>query len=343
MLCPPTEAFVRAACAPYRAQSQGLRSAREAIARVYQPSLDPDNLQLFASTSEAFGALIKLVCAPGDVVICFSPSYPLFDCLCALEGVELLQLPLQDCADEWAIDFWALEQVPLDRVCAVIAVSPNNPTGHCLRFDEARKLADFCAERELLLIVDEVFAAYRFKADAALAPEALATHFDRGLIVSLSGFSKLCGLPQHKLAWGIFGGDPALVAEALERMQFIADAGLSVSTWIQHLADDFISRRHDFIVPCLERCRRNLDALRHLASGDTRLRVPRIDAGWSAVVRLPSGFSDEATAIELADKGVRCMPGSFFGFEPRQGSLVLSLIVDEVLFAQGIARIFSAF
>ena len=62
---PDVEALRAAISAHYTASSQGLIVAREAVAAYYGGRANPDAIQLFASTSEAVGALLKLLCAPG--------------------------------------------------------------------------------------------------------------------------------------------------------------------------------------------------------------------------------------------------------------------------------------
>lgn len=333
------EAVAQALNAAYTASPQGICETREAIARFYQGKTTPDRIQLFASTSEAVGALIKLFCAPGDEIITCSPTYPLLDCLCSLESIHLCEVPLQDCAGEWALDFWALEKARHDKTRAIIVVSPNNPTGHCIRCDEMRRLVDFCTKYHLVLIVDEVFASYRLNDDPELVSEPAAAACDTGIVISLSGLSKVCGLPQHKLGWAVFGGDPTLVSEAMSRLTYITDSTLSVSGWVQRLAPQFLQKRQDFRAPCLERMRQNLDFLQKYASkADVQWRVDHVDGGWSACVRLPGWMNDDEVAQQLAHAGVRVFPGQFFGYRVHHPTLVVSLITPPESFAAGIQR-----
>ena len=340
---PDVEALRAAISAHYTASSQGLIVAREAVAAYYGGRANPDAIQLFASTSEAVGALLKLLCAPGDSVVTCTPTYPLLDCLTSLEGVELRETSLQDCAGEWMIDFWALEQVCDSTTRAIIVVSPNNPTGHCIRFDEMAKLVEFCASRSMALIVDEVFGGYRLRDDGELMPEAASTYFNAagcGLVVSLSGLSKVCGLPQHKLGWGVFGGDPGVVSEAMQRMSYITDSTLSVSGWVQRLAPSLLARRGEFSLPCLERCRTNLAIIREMSNKiGVKWRLDRVDGGWSACLRLPGWCDDESIATRIAESGVRVFPGSFFGYRDRQPTLVVSLIVEHDTMRKGMERV----
>lgn len=329
----PDPDIMRAALdAPYEASSQGLDVARRAIAEMYDGLVDPACIQLFASTSEAIGALLKLLCAPGDNVVTCTPTYPLLDCLTALEGVSLLEVPLQDCAGIWAVDLWALERTCSPNTRALLLVSPNNPTGHLVSRDEMAALVEFCAQRAMALIVDEVFSTYCLRQDGDAMPKAAAAHFSSprdGLIVSLNGLSKVCGLPQHKLGWGIFGGAPNIVHEAMQRMSFITDSTLSVSGWVQRMTPYFLSHRDDFAQPCLARLRQNLATLESYAQKDNvQWRLDRVQGGWSACLRLPARADDMAICAHLASRGVRVFPGSFFDFREKQPACILSLITE---------------
>lgn len=334
------QAIAQALNAAYTASPQGILETRQAIADIYQNKVTPEHIQLFASTSEAVGALIKLFCAPGDEVLTCSPTYPLLECLCTLESVAFHEVPLQDCAGEWAIDFWSLLHACTTKTRMIIVVSPNNPTGHCIRFEELYKLIEFCNKRDIVLVIDEVFASYRLNDDPELVTEPAAAHAEQGIVVSLSGLSKVCGQPQHKLGWAVFGGAPALVAEAMSRLTYITDSTLSVSGWVQRMAPQFLARRLDFRNPCLDRIRQNLTFLQNIANRpNTQWRLDPVDGGWSACIRLPGWADDDAIAQKLAGHGIRVFPGLFFGYRSNHPTLVVSLITPPDIFQAGIERL----
>ena len=159
-------------------------------------NVDPDRLVLTASTSEAYSLLFKLLCAPGgDAVLVPVPSYPLFDHLTALDGVATIPYRL-DYHGRWTLAPEDVARVWAKNVRALLAVSPNNPTGSTSAADELAALTRMCAEREAALIVDEVFADY------ALGPEpAVSERAAECLTFWLGGLSKSAGLPQLKLGW----------------------------------------------------------------------------------------------------------------------------------------------
>ena len=71
----------------------------------------------------------------------------------------------------------------------------------------------------MALIVDEVFLDYPH--DAARLNSFATNH--EGLTFTLSGLSKISGLPQMKLAWVLTTGPEDRVAAAMERLEVIAD------------------------------------------------------------------------------------------------------------------------
>ena len=76
----------------YEPSPRGLEEARAAVAAYCAGRgrpVSPDDIVLTASTSEAYAILFKLLGDPGDAVLVPRPSYPLFDYLAALEGLQI--------------------------------------------------------------------------------------------------------------------------------------------------------------------------------------------------------------------------------------------------------------
>ena len=95
----------------YEPDPRGLRVAREAVAQYYAErgvQLDPDQIFLISSTSEAYSFVFRLLANPGDSILAPQPSYPLFDFLGALNDVDVLPYPLVY-DDGWQVDLQALE------------------------------------------------------------------------------------------------------------------------------------------------------------------------------------------------------------------------------------------
>ena len=93
-------------------------------------------------------------------------------------------------------------------------VNPNNPTGSYVKRTELSALTALCAPRGVALISDEVFADYALTEDADRV--ATLAGVEECLAFSMSGLSKVAGLPQMKLGWIVVSGPPRLRHEAFE-------------------------------------------------------------------------------------------------------------------------------
>jgi alanine-synthesizing transaminase len=332
----------------YSPESKGLPETRAAVAEYYRgrtgltgsdlpgkgAKIDPERIVLLSGTSEGYSHILRLLCEPGDEILVPAPSYPLFEFLADLNDVRLATYPLLY-DHGWHLDLHTLGEAMTPRARAVMVVHPNNPTGSFLKPGEAAGLAEICAARGAAIVADEVFLDF--------PREGLHGSFAFGtaaLTFTLSGLSKICALPQMKLAWIVVGGPEELARAAAERLEVIADTYLSPGTPVQLAASKLLALRTEMQAQVRRRVVANLaflDAeLCGTASPFTRLEC---EGGWYAVLRVPSTGSDEALAAELLERcSVLAHPGKFFNFS-QDGFLVLSLITPENDFQEGCRRL----
>ncbi len=322
----------------YRPEPFGLADARDAVAATYSArglAIDAERIVLTASTSEAYSILFKLLCDPGRSVLTPVPSYPLFDHLARLDGVTQRRYSLEF-HGAWTIDAGSLDRAWTSDTRVVLAVSPNNPTGSILGAADADTLAARCAAGRAALVVDEVFHDYPLR-DPLEEPPPLRQ--PPCLLIRLGGLSKTIGLPQVKLGWMALDGPADLVAEALDRLELIADTYLSVSTPVQIAARRLLASGAAVRASILDRLRANDATLRRLAASRGTVTVLPVEAGWSAVLRVPATRSEETLAIELLERdGVAVHPGYFFDF-PHEAFVVISLLPEPDVFARGVERL----
>ncbi len=185
----------------YDPEPKGLGSARDAVVDYYRRQkpavrLDPERLILTTGTSEAYSFLLRLLCEPGDEIAIARPSYPLFDFLATIQDVKLC--PFRLVYDHgWQIDFQALRDAISARTRAILLVHPNNPTGNFIGADEAEQLQAICGERNLALVVDEVFLDYKIRAgNSRRKLHGSFVSSDRALTFVLSGLSKIAARPR---------------------------------------------------------------------------------------------------------------------------------------------------
>lgn len=323
----------------YEPNPRGLESARRAVAHYYagrDEDVSAEDIFLTTSTSEAYSYVFRTLCNPGDELLIPSPSYPLFDFLADIQDVSLVRYPLHY-DHGWQIDFHALEQAITSRTKGVIVVHPNNPTGHFCKPHEVAKLNEICARHEMAIIADEVFLDFALGGNRAAS---FATN-SSALTFTLSGLSKISGLPQMKAAWLIASGPQPWKSEALARLEVIADTYLSVNAPVQLAIPRFLEQRHAFQEQVIARLRRNLAELDRQLAGQQASSRLTVEGGWCAVLRVPATRSDEDLAIELLTaQGASVHPGHFYEF-PSDGYVIVSLITPKRTFSEGTSRLLS--
>jgi alanine-synthesizing transaminase len=328
-----------AAALRYDPDPFGLSCAREAVAADYMrrgANVDPARIVLTASTSEAYSWLFKLLCNPRDRVLVPRPSYPLFEHLTRLEAIVADAYDLEY-HGTWSIDMDSVNRVATADARALLVVSPNNPTGSFLKRAELEHLTRLCRDRQLALIVDEVFVDYELApapdrvTDVAAVADVLA--------FTLGGLSKSVGLPQVKLGWIVVGGAAADTGAALRSLELISDSYLSVSTPVQVAASRLIAAGIQIRDQISTRVRRNLQELQAFAVSYRACELLNVEAGWYAVLRIPATRSEDDFVLELLDRErVLVYPGYFFDFA-REAYIVVSLLPPPAVFVDAVARV----
>ena len=321
----------------YDPQPRGILSARESVVAYYRAlgvEICAEQTILTTSTSEAYSFLFRLLCDPEDEVLIPSPSYPLFEFLADIQDVRLV--PYELVYDHgWQIDFHSLRKSISSRTRAVIVVNPNNPTGSYVKAAEQQELNRLCREHELALLADEVFFDFNL---SKVKFDSFATN-QAALTFTMSGLSKIAGLPQMKVAWIATTGPTNVAEEAIEKLEVIADTYLSVNAPIQQAIPELLASSDDFQQQLKVRLHENLGELDRQLRGQQLCSRLQVEGGWYAILRVPVTRTDEELVIELLElRDVLVHPGHFFNFHA-DGYLILSLMTTPAVFAEGTRRL----
>jgi aspartate/methionine/tyrosine aminotransferase len=317
----------------YEPDARGPMAARRAVAAQYErwnASPDEQRVVLTASTSEAYTFLFRLFCDPGESILVPAPSYPLFEHLAHLDGIEAPTYDL-DADANWRIDFSRLERSPT-KVRAVVVVHPNNPTGSFVHPDDRERLVVLCRDRDWAVIADEVFLPYPL--DGGSGDGSSFASVEDCLCCTLGGLSKSLGLPQLKLAWVAVSGPEELVEPTLDALDYVTDTYLSVSSPVALAAPQLLADGAPLRKAITDRCLANLVTLRDLVAEHPAVSAAPVGGGWSAVLRVPSVVEQEDLCLRLLERGVAIHPGYLFGF-PGDGWFPISLLPPVDRFAEG--------
>lgn len=322
----------------YSPESFGDKKAREAVCKMYARRgifVEPTQVILTASSSEAYSFLFRLLLDPGDAVLFPQPSYPLFDFLAQLNDAQMDFYPVAY-EGRWKINKEGFQKAVTSKTKVVTLVSPNNPTGCFVKASELEFVNEACRKNDMAIICDEVFFDYVSAEEKANA-KSLAGN-SSVLTFILGGLSKSLGLPQMKVSWIIVNGPKDQVSDALKRLEIIADTYLSVNTPCQNALVEWLLLKDKIQKQIKDRVERNKRVLGAFCQ-KAPLNLLHSDGGWYGILELPPGACEETWALDLLQSDhVFVHPGYFFDFN-EAAHLILSYLTPENIFREGLQRI----
>lgn len=316
----------------YTPDPRGDLPAREAIAGYYasrtaKSGISAASTFLTASTSEAYSLLFTLLAEPGDNLLAPRVSYPLFDLLAEMRGVELRPYELVE-SNGWAIDEDSLRDQADARTRGVLIVAPHNPTGMIVE-----RALPALTQLGLPIICDEVFAEFAYA--KRRAPVFSALHPELPVFV-LNGISKMFALPDLKLGW--MGLNPPAEALFGQRLEILNDTFLGASGVIQSMLPALFAEGLAFTRSMAAAVRANLDFALATLSAAPRLRVRAPAGGYYLFPRVLGCDDEEALVLALLEAGVLVHPGYFYGADAGC-HLMISCLTERSILAEGLDRL----
>lgn len=338
----------------YEAEPRGPRKARQALAEFLTrrqkldenegaAAVNPDDLYLLSSTSQAYSWLMKLLCDPGDAILEPRPGYPLIESIAGLECVRTIPYRLSY-DGSWVLDLatvrQALEGPDGDRIRALVLINPNNPTGSYIHPEERQSLLDLCQGHGVAIIADEVFFDYPLD---PLPGRARLAGEEQVLTFALDGFSKSLAAPHAKVGWIQVSGPADQVVQAKRHLDLIADDYLPMSLLITRDMESMLASIPSQTSRVGERVRGNLETLRQLlGQKEPCVSLLRPEGGWNVLLRFPEVIDEEELILRLIGSyRLTGQPGYFFDM-PGNGYLALSLLPETLEFRRNVDSVVSA-
>ncbi len=278
----------------------GSLQLREAIAQL--EGVNPEHVQVVTGAAEALVLLFFLAAEPGVNVVLPSPGFPSNTALAASFGLEIRQYRLR-AEDGFRIDLDEVRALVDNNTRFVLANSPHNPTGAVLSDREIDILHDFCAERNVQFVCDQVYhpiyhgAATR---SAARLPHATV----------LGDFSKALCLSGLRVGW-IIERDPHQRELYLNARSYFSVSntalGEALATLALHHSETIYSRARGVAqnnLAVLDQFFRDHNGLFHWVP-------PR--GGMTGFPSLADGAVARNFCSNLAKRGVLIAPGDCFG------------------------------
>ncbi len=191
------------------AMTQGMPVLRDKLQARVDAEYGHQDRKLFITSGTSGGLVLAMLALvnPGDEVIVFDPYFVMYEPLAKLVGAVPVVI---DTYPHFRIDLDRLRSTITRRTKLILFNSPANPTGAVADDAEIRGLAELAAERNVVLLSDEIYRFFCYD-----RPFVSPARFNPRTLV-LDGFSKTYGMTGWRLG---FAHGPAEVIEAMTKLQ----------------------------------------------------------------------------------------------------------------------------
>ena len=319
-------------------QSRGIPGLRKAQAAYYERrfgvSLNPDSEVLVTlGSKEGLANLAQAITAPGDVILCPNPSYPIHSFGFMIAGASVRHIPIHPLEEFLAeIDRAARYSVPSPR--AVVVNFPSNPTAETVELGFYEELVALAKRHQLFVLSDLAYAEIYF--DGVPAPSILEVDGAMEVAVEFTSMSKTYSMAGWRI--GFAAGNHHLI-EALARVKSYLDYG--AFTPIQVAATAALNGPQECIAHHRDTYKSRRDVLvSGLAAAGWAIPAPK--ATMFAWAPLPDRFHNmgslEFSKKLLPQADVAVAPGVGFG-EHGEGFVRIGLVENEQRIRQAVRSI----
>jgi len=211
--------------APRYSSSKGIPGLRRAQAQYYARrfgvKLNPDT-QVVATlgSKEGFANMAQAITAPGDVVLCPDPTYPIHSFGFIMSGGVIRSIPAKPDEDFIrALDRAVKHSIP--KPLALILNFPSNPTAYIATLDFYKDVVDFARKNDLIILSDLAYSEIYFD-DNNPPPSVLEVPGAMDVAVEFTSMSKTFSMPGWRMGFAV--GNERLIA-ALTRVKSYLDYG----------------------------------------------------------------------------------------------------------------------
>jgi aspartate aminotransferase/aminotransferase len=294
------------------APPQGLPELRARLHHDLTAEIGRDVGDILITSGVTGGLLLTLMASTnaGDEVIVLDPYFVLYRSLLDIIGVRVVSV---DTYPNFRFDAARVQAAVSPRTKVLIVNSPNNPTGVVLTEAEVRAAAEVARLNNLLLISDEIYAAFVYD-DAKRFPTPMR-HYDGTVL--LRGFSKSHAMTGWRI--GYASGPEAIIARMTSLALYLYGCA---PTPFQHAA---LAALDVPSVDLIGRYRRNRDLVVHQLKGHVEFALPQ--GGFYAFPPVPKNMSGTAFVDQAMRHDLVLFPGT--AFSERDTHFRLSYCVAE--------------
>jgi aminotransferase len=268
----------------------------------YRPD---DQIIITVGVSEALDLCFRAFCNPGDKVMFHQPCYVSYHPSITLVHGQGIAVPTY-AKDNFALTAEALRAAWQPGAKILMLNLPCNPTGGTCTREQLEKIAEFCREKDLLVLSDEIYSELTFEGThtsiASLPGMAERTIF-------LHGFSKAFAMTGWRIGYAC---GPAVLIDAM--MKVHQYAMMCASIIAQEAALEALKNGWENVLKMREQYHRRRDLIvRRFNEIGLRCHSPR-GSFYAFPDVTPVGLDEKTFSVGLLQQHkVAVVPGTAFG------------------------------
>lgn len=269
-----------------------------------------DEVAIFPGATAALYAVLTCLLDSGDEIVVPEPMYVGYTPIFKAVDASVVTVAL-DATRGFMLDMQGVKATLSDRTRVLFLNTPGNPTGGIIPRADLRELAQYCRERGIWLVCDEVYSMFCYEGQHFSA-RASASHLDN--IVMIDGLSKSHAMSGWRMGWVV--APPGLI----QRLGTFAGATLFGSPqFIQDASAFALENDQAYVEEMREEYRERRDLMLQRLDDVESLTCTRPHAGMFIMCDVSAtGLDGQAFADRLLDEqGVAVIPGAAFGASTR--------------------------
>ena len=314
----PTPAFISDACHEsmiegdtFYTDQNGITELREELIeynkRTFDIRLNQDRVTVTNSGMMAITTVMQALLNPGDEVVVIGPVWPnIYSAISINRGIAThASITLQDNA--WILDLKDVFAAISASTKAIFLNSPGNPTGWIMPEEDQKELLNFCREKGIWIVSDEVYHSLVF--DRPVANSILKYASPNDKVISVNSFSKSWLMTGWRMGWIVH---PVGLSETFAKLIQISTSG--VPAFIQKAGIAALSKGDQVVSDLRDRCQIGRDIVFDYLEQWPRVRCMRPKGAFYAFFSVEGMENSLEFCKTLIDKcNVGLAPGSAFG------------------------------
>ncbi|MEH6590230.1 MAG: pyridoxal phosphate-dependent aminotransferase [Halioglobus sp.] len=270
-----------------------------------------DQIVVHPGGTNAIFTTLSCFLSEGDEIVIPSPMYVGYQGLLGAIGADVIHVPL-DVANNFALDTDAVKAAFTDKTRVLFLNTPGNPAGNMISEAQLAELAEFCLQRQVWIVCDEVYSMITFgQRHASLLKSARSLEN----VVVIDALSKSHSMTGWRMGWTV--SSPETARRILE---FGSGSVFGCCQFVQDAAAFALKNDEEYMRAIADEYRVRCNYALERISNIPRLSANNPDAGMFVMMNVTEVATDGlsfATGL-LEHSGVSVLPGAAFGETTKQ-------------------------